>query len=209
MVPADRESSSARSRRSRARRYRLRVSSERPSVLTIGYGNRRRDEVLALLEGAAVNFLVDVRSAPRSRFNPDFDRSALERGLRPGLKYLFMGDVLGGRPDDPACYDAHGHVDYERCRTSGAFRAGIERIVTASAKGYELCLLCSELRPEECHRSRLLGEMLIDRGVTVRHFDASGRLVDHQRLTAEGAPGQLALLAGGLGRSRRAYRPSG
>lgn len=176
-------------------------------ILTIGYGNRSREEVVRLLRDAHVGFVVDVRSSPKSRFDPDFDREALERWLpAANLRYLFMGQELGGRPADPDCYDTDGHVDYARCLQSATFSVGIERLVAASQKGFALCLLCSELRPEQCHRFRLLGEMLVRRGVPVLHFDAMGRLRGHRQLSGEDDAGQLALLPNGLGRSRRAYR---
>lgn len=52
-----------------------------------------------------------------SRYRPEFTKGPLEHRLAAeDLRYVFMGNVLGGRPDDPACYDEDGHVDYARCR---------------------------------------------------------------------------------------------
>lgn len=177
-----------------------------PEILTVGYGKRSRAELLDLLRTGEVEFLVDVRSSPYSRFNPDFDRRSIEGWLAgTGIRYVFRGDTLGGRPADRSCYDPDGHVDYARCRENERFVAAIERILAASRRGHRICLLCSELRPENCHRVRLLGEMIVDRGGVVRHFDASGVLRDQVELRAGTDDGQLALPTGSLGRSRKPY----
>src|SRR5436305_1865216 len=90
-------------------------------IRTIGYGARSVDEFVSELAAGRAEYLVDVRSAPYSRFKPEFSRKSLAARLeREGVRYVFMGDTLGGRPDDPDCYDAEGRVDYERCRSLAA-----------------------------------------------------------------------------------------
>jgi uncharacterized protein (DUF488 family) len=183
------------------------TTGEQMPILTIGYGLRDVRELVALLHRHGVEYVGDVRSAPYSRRRPEFSREGLERLLRTSeLRYLFLGDTLGGRPDDPDCYDADGHVDYERCRTSPSFAAGIDRVEIAHREGHRLALLCSETRPTDCHRSKLLAEMLTERGVPVAHIDEHGQLVEHAEIAARIRGPQLSLDAGGLGRSRRAYR---
>jgi uncharacterized protein (DUF488 family) len=181
--------------------------AEKPPIFTIGYGSRELDEVVALLKRYDIEFVGDVRSAPYSKHRPEFSRRQLEPALRGhGLRYVFLGDVLGGRPDDPSCYDVDGHVDYERCRLNASFARGIERVVDAYRQGHRLALLCSEGRPEECHRSKLLAEMLAERGVPVVHIDEKGALLAHEEVASNLRGPQLTLVADGLGRSRRAYR---
>jgi uncharacterized protein (DUF488 family) len=183
------------------------TTREAGAILTIGYGLRDVGELVALLRRYEVEYVGDVRSAPYSRRRPEFSREALEQVLRTAeFRYVFLGDTLGGRPDDPDCYDADGHVDYDRCRMSPSFAAGIERVETAHRKGHRLALLCSESRPTDCHRSKLLAEMLVERGVPVSHIDEHGLLVEHAEIAARLRGPQLSLGAGGLGRSRRAYR---
>jgi uncharacterized protein (DUF488 family) len=179
----------------------------RAPILTVGYGLRESDSVIALLKRYGVEYVGDVRSVPYSRRRPEFSRESFERVLRSaGLQYVFLGDMLGGRPDDPACYDDDGHVDYDRCWTAASFNSGIERVVTAHREGYGLALLCSEARPTDCHRSKLLAEMLVERGVPVKHIDEEGNLIEHAEIAARLHGSQLSFVAEGLGRSRRAYR---
>lgn len=182
------------------------ATEERPPILSVGYGLREFADFMEMLVAHRVEFVGDVRSVPYSR-RPEFARPALERSLPGfGMRYVFLGDSLGGRPADSQCYDEDGHVDYERCRTNEAFIAGIDRVVQAYESGHRLALMCSETRPTDCHRSKLLGEMLADRGVPVVHIDAEGRLLDHAEVAAQLQGGQLSLIGEPLGRSRRAYR---
>lgn len=150
------------------------------SIYTIGYGNRRISEFLSLLREHSISYLIDVRSSPYSRMKPEFSREALtERLAGEGVRYVFMGDVLGGRPDDPGCYDAEGRVDYARCRERPWFIEGIERLRTAWEKGLRVALMCSEARPEDCHRTKLVAQGLADARIEVAHIDENGRIITH------------------------------
>jgi uncharacterized protein (DUF488 family) len=182
-------------------------ANERMPIVTVGYGLRDADDLVALLHRYGVAYVGDVRSVPYSRRRPEFSREALDRLFRAaGLRYVFLGETLGGRPDDPACYDADGHVDYDLCRTAPSFLAGIERVETAYREDHRLALLCSEARPTDCHRSKLLAEMLVERGVPVMHIDENGNLIEHAEIAARLRGSQLSFVAEALGRSRRAYR---
>jgi hypothetical protein len=95
-----------------------------------------------------------------------------------------MGDALGGRPDDPACYDASGHVDYERCRLRPEFASALEALEAGRESGLRIALMCSEEKPEECHRSKLVAEELIRLGSPVTHVDERGELRSHDEVLA-------------------------
>ncbi len=165
--------------------------------------------MIALLRGGNVEYVVDVRTYPVSRYRPEFTKGPLaDRLAAEDLRYVFMGDVLGGRPDDPSCYDDDGHVDYARCRERPWFDEGISRIETASRSGLRLALLCSEARPDECHRTKLVGEELSARGVEVVHIDERGSLIRQDEVMDRLSDGQLSLLGAQASaqRSRKAYR---
>lgn len=121
-----------------------------------------------------MSFVIDVRSIPYSRHQPEFSQEPLKRLLAANsMKYVFMGQLLGGRPDDSECY-SDGKVDYAKCRTRPFFREGIDRLVRAYTKGLRICLLCSEGKPWECHRSKLIGAELEALGVQVVHILPDG-----------------------------------
>lgn len=163
-------------------------------VFTIGHGGRTLDDLAAQLQDREVRFVVDVRSQPYSKYQPEFSRDALQRGLTgAGLEYLFMGDQLGGRPADPTCYTANGNVDYAAVRRLAAFRQGIQRLLTGCAKGYSLALLCSEGNPEKCHRSGLVGDELESRGVEVVHLLPDGKVKSQPAVMQARTEGKMLL----------------
>lgn len=164
-------------------------------VLTIGYGKRTIEHVLEVLTRHGVAYVVDVRSAPWSKFKPEFSREPLAAVLaQHGMRYVFMGAELGGRPDDASCYDDTGHVDYLACRRRDAFQIGIERLLTASAGGHCVAVLCSEGRPEDCHRAKLVAEVLVERGVEVRHIDETDVVRTHTEIMNRLRASQLSFL---------------
>lgn len=149
-------------------------------IFTIGYGNRSIDDFTELLKQNSVEYLVDVRSAPYSRYNPDFSKTALQNTMKNNqIGYLFLGQQLGGRPQDPTCYTADGRVDYDVCESKAFYQAGIERLRKASEGEHTVALMCSELKPHECHRSKLIGRTLDRLGIEVKHIDENGQIVAH------------------------------
>lgn len=183
-------------------------TSVTPPVYTIGYGARTLDELTAVLRAHAITFLVDVRSAPYSRFKPEFSKDALERELkRQGLRYVYLGDALGGRPADPDCY-VDDKVDYERVKGKAFYQAGIERIRTAWQRGVRFAIMCSEGKPEQCHRSKLIGESLAALGVPVAHIDEHGELRSQEEVIQRLTGGQLSLFGDYEFTSRKRYGPA-
>lgn len=159
-------------------------------VYTIGHGTRKADEFLALLQQYNIRYLLDVRSRPYSRFNPQYNKQQLQTFLQEnGITYVFMGDTLGGRPDDPDCYDAQGKISYEVLRDKPYFKEGIERVKTALAKDLDIALMCSERKPAECHRSRLIGQVLSKEHIELRHIDDLGGLKDQSTVMKEPGKG--------------------
>lgn len=174
-------------------------------ILTIGYGNRSAEEFFAIISQERVQFLIDVRSNPVSRFNTDFSAEHLSEKLQlVGIRYVPMGNALGGRPQDPSCYE-NAHVIYGRVQEKAFFRGGIDRLVSASTQGVRVCLLCSELRPEDCHRSKLIGVSLADRGVPVVHLGPQGEHVSQFDVMERLKTAQSELFNEGFC-SRKAYR---
>jgi uncharacterized protein (DUF488 family) len=179
------------------------------TLYTIGYGNRTIAETTALLAPSRIHWVVDVRSTPGSRFMPEYNRATLERELRQrGFRYVFMGDDLGGRPERDDAYDQDGRVDYRTRRTHPEFIQAVDRLATGAASGHMIALICSELRPEDCHRTKLVAAALVARGIDVKHIDEHGDVVDHDEVLSRLDGGQLGLLGEDpeLHRSRRPYR---
>ena len=149
------------------------------SVLTIGHSNHAADAFVRLLGAHAVTVLVDVRSAPYSRFHPQFNRAALARTLTAaGIDYVYLGDALGGRPADPGLYEG-GRVRYERVARTTAFRDAVEQVAERADRD-RLALMCAEREPLACHRTLLVAPALEERGAGVAHILADGALEPHE-----------------------------
>ena len=74
-------------------------------LFTVGYGTRTVEELIAALRSNQIEYLIDVRSSPYSKFKPEFSKEPLQIRLEhAGIRYLFMGDTLGGQPKDLACH---------------------------------------------------------------------------------------------------------
>jgi uncharacterized protein (DUF488 family) len=81
------------------------------TIYSIGHGNKKIEAFIDELKSVEVQFLLDIRSKPFSKWNPQFNQNELKFKLEEnGIKYVFVGDTLGGLPDDRSCYDNNGKV---------------------------------------------------------------------------------------------------
>lgn len=153
--------------------------SARPrTVWTIGHSTHTIETFVGLLRKHVVTALVDVRSAPFSRFHPQFSKGKLSTTCQEhGIEYVFLGRELGARSDDRSCYK-NGRVRYEKLARTQAFAQGIERVLRGAEK-YRIALMCAEKEPLECHRTLLVARVLVERGVDVVHIHADGRPESH------------------------------
>lgn len=155
------------------------MSEHRPLVLTIGHSTHPAEVFLRLLLRHGIEEVVDVRSSPHSRYNPQFNRKTLQAALAgASVGYVFMGGELGGRPADPRCYDGEGRVQYDRLAETEAFHAGIRQVIQRAGER-RVALMCSEKEPLDCHRTLLVARVLTARGVAVAHILADGNLEGH------------------------------
>ena len=152
---------------------------------TIGHSNHSMDVWLGLLRQHQVDVVVDVRSSPYSGYVPQFDRELMQRSLeQAGIRYLYLGKELGGRPDNAEYYDAKGRVVYGRVCEDPAFQGGIVRLESGMEK-FRIALLCGEEDPAHCHRRLLIGRVLVERGHTMMHLRGDGRLEPDEMVAAE------------------------
>jgi uncharacterized protein (DUF488 family) len=174
-------------------------------LYTIGYGARTLDEFIAELKANHIEYLIDVRTAPYSKFKPEFSKELLQYHLeRADIRYLFMGDTLGGQPKDPACH-TDGKVDYDKVRVQPFFQTGIQRLRKAFEQQKPVALMCSEGRPEQCHRSKLIGEALAAIGIPVSHIDEDGEVVSQTQVIDRLTKGQMSLFGETSFTSRKRY----
>jgi uncharacterized protein (DUF488 family) len=144
------------------------------TVWTVGHSNHEFEHLVQLLRAERIEFVVDVRSYPYSRYSPQFNREALEASIAGrGMRYLFLGEQLGGRPTDEEHYDVDGHALYGPMSEQQPFKDAVQRVIDG-ANGHRLALLCSEADPRHCHRRLLVGKVLTEQGVALRHILSDG-----------------------------------
>jgi uncharacterized protein (DUF488 family) len=155
------------------------------SFLTLGHSNHSIDEWLALVRQHAIEVVVDTRSSPYSKYVPQFDREQMQRSLEAaGVRYLFLGAELGGRPANPGYYDTTGRVVYSLLRKDAAFQAAIVRLETGMER-FRIALLCGEEDPAHCHRRLLIGRVLVERGHEMAHIRGDGRIETEEAVAAQ------------------------
>lgn len=155
-------------------------------ILTIGHSTRPLDELIATLQNHGVERVVDVRSIPRSRHNPQFNADTLPQALAPaGVGYVHMKGLGGLRkpqadsPNDG--WDNAGFRGYADYMLSTVFERHLNALITL-ADEVQIAIMCAEAVPWRCHRS-LIADALSVRTVSVAHILEPRRLEPH-RLTA-------------------------
>jgi uncharacterized protein (DUF488 family) len=145
-------------------------------IYTIGYGNRKWQDFLELLNKNKIKLLVDIRSNPFSRFNPIFRRVNLIQELKiHDIEYLFMGDKLGGKPIGNHLY-SDNKLDLKSLELHQPYQKGIVSLMELAKSKKNLCIMCAEMKPETCHRKSTVGQSLIKKGIQVIHIDNKGQL---------------------------------
>lgn len=151
-------------------------------VFTIGHSVHSVERFIGLLNDHKIEVLVDIRSEPYSRKVPHFNKENLEKEIKKsGLKYLFLGKELGGRPRNRQFYDQEGFVLYSKIAESPDFKTGLERVLNGIEK-FRVALMCSEENPANCHRHLLVGRVLSNSGVKVFHIRADGSTESAERI---------------------------
>ncbi len=149
------------------------------TIYTVGHSNHTPDTFVGLLRLHRITAIADVRSAPYSRFAPQFNKDALAGLLaNDRIAYVFLGNYLGARPNDPLCY-RNGAIDFARLCQTDYFQEGLER-VRKGADRFNLALMCTEKDPIQCHRTILVCRHLRAKDTMIKHILEDGELEDNR-----------------------------
>lgn len=136
-------------------------------IYTIGHSSLSFEQFLGLLKKYGIEAVADVRSRPASIHAKWSVKKKLEENLKEcGIEYSYFGNELGGLP-----FERIGDF-YERER-SPLFVVGIQRLIDSASKKIT-AVMCSEARPERCHRKHIIGKHLVNRGWEVIHILRDG-----------------------------------
>jgi uncharacterized protein (DUF488 family) len=152
------------------------------TVFTIGHPTRDLETFLGLLQAHGVTRVVDVRTVPKSRHNPQFNKETLPGALRAaGIAYQHMGELGGLRHSRPESLNQawrngsfRRFADYMQ---TPDFEVGLGRLIEMAAPD-RIALMCAEAVPWRCHRS-LIADALVARHVGVAHILSEARLQPH------------------------------
>src|SRR5687768_4223313 len=150
-------------------------------VWTVGHGTRTSEELVATLQEAGVETLVDVRRFPGSRRNPQFGQAALAFELEAaGIAYLHAPDLGGRRSGVPgedrfACLRVPAFRSYAAWMSSPAWQQAIAQALALASP----CFMCAETLPWRCHR-RLIADLLAARDVEVVHLLGPGASIEQR-----------------------------
>jgi uncharacterized protein (DUF488 family) len=152
-------------------------------LVTLGHGNLGRRELGALIAGAGVALLVDVRRSPGSRRHPHVNRGELERWVPElGITYRWIEDLGGRRTAHPN--SPHGALTDDAFRgyadhmATPAFRRALLHVVE-EAQRRTVAVLCAEGDPNRCHRQLIADAAVLLHGLTVQHLTHDGRREAH------------------------------
>jgi uncharacterized protein (DUF488 family) len=152
------------------------------TIFTVGYAGHDRDSLLALFKAHGITAVADIRTFKRSSYWTAFDADSFGPFLRAqGIAYVFMGDVMGGKPQAPELYP-DGQLDYDLMAQLPEFQDGIARLISGANK-YRICLMCAEKDPLDCHRTLLIAPPLKAAGFDLCHLVEGG--VEHQSETEQ------------------------
>ncbi len=155
------------------------------NIYTIGHSNRELNEFLELLRLYCIEYLIDVRYTPYSRYVTQYNKGNLDLSLRDDeIRYIYLGHLLGIDYSDENFINQEGHyLDYEKVSRSAGFLKGIDAVLEGVEQGYHLALMCSERDPIDCHRGILISRVLQERGNEVDHInDYETELENHRQL---------------------------
>jgi uncharacterized protein (DUF488 family) len=156
--------------------------NSRQIIYTVGYAGHDRDSLLGLFKAHGITAVADIRTFKRSSYWTAFDSDSFGPFLREqGIAYVFMGDVMGGKPQIPDLYP-DGQLNYGLMASRPDFKSGIERLVAGAGK-YRICLMCAEKDPLDCHRTLLIAPALKEAGFDLRHL-VEGRVEDQSETEA-------------------------
>ena len=149
------------------------MAEAKPSIFTIGHSTRPIEVFITLLQSHGVDRLVDIRTIPRSRHNPQFNREDLTSSLaRAGIGYTHIAGLGGLRPTSAASPNKgwrntsfRGYADYMQ---TPAFEVSLQEAIGLAQQG-KVALMCAEAVPWRCHRS-MVADALIVRGYEVEEL---------------------------------------
>lgn len=152
-------------------------------LFTVGHSQYTPDYFKKILEKNGINFVLDVRSTPYSKFAEQFNRENIQVFLRKNnINYSYMGKYFGARPTDLSLYTTEGYLDFEKVSQSELFNIGVENVILGLEHGNRIALMCTEKDPIDCHRAIMVARAFDLKGIEVSHILPDGNIQTQREL---------------------------
>lgn len=149
---------------------------------TLGHSILPPEDLISLIKGAGIQAIADIRSIPFSKRQPHYSSPNLGNLLeRSGIRHVYLGDHLGGRPRDPSLFNSTGRANLVVMARTPWFLQGLARVMHGLEK-MSIGLMCGEEDPLPCHRCLLISPALVEKGVVPKHLRKGGRIETQQEL---------------------------
>ncbi len=160
----------------------MRVREPTSTIFLIGHSTRSIESFIDLLKAHSINFLVDVRTIPKSRHNPQFNEDSLKKVLKENkIRYLHLKGLGGLRHPNKDSVNSgwlnasfRGFADYMQTEE---FKSSLEELIDLSEK-HTVAIMCAEGNPFRCHRS-LVADALLVRHIKALHISSMKSSREH------------------------------
>ncbi len=152
-------------------------------LFTIGHSQHTQDKFVALLKKYNINYVLDVRSTPYSKYAEQFNKENIFLLLeKVGIQYSFMGKFFGARPTESFLYSAEGYLDFEKVAQSERFNKGMQSVILGLERDNRIALMCTEKDPIDCHRAIMVSRAFDKNGIKVSHILSNGTVQTQKEL---------------------------
>lgn len=154
------------------------MSSLSTQLYSIGYATKPMIVFIEQLKLYGITAVTDIRSVPYSKVFHEYHQESLRQALQVnGIRYVYLGDELGPRSKDPAHYNSHKQIQFDRLMKADLYKEGLSRVFGGLEKGFRIALVCAEKDPATCHRSLLVGwDLLHNENIDLPHITHEGEL---------------------------------
>lgn len=155
-------------------------------LFTIGHSQHTPEYFVALLKKYAITYVLDVRTTPYSKYAEQFNKQNVCLLLENfDIKYSFMGNYFGARPEKPSLYSDDGYLDFEKTAQSEKFMIGMKSVLSGLKQGNKIALMCTEKDPFDCHRAIMVARAFDLNGINVNHILADGNIQTQKELDSQ------------------------
>lgn len=152
-------------------------------LFTIGHSVHQIEEFVFLLSQYKIDYVLDVRSVPYSKYAENYNREKLDKYLLSHkIQYSYMGAFFGARPENKMLYSKEGYLDFEKVRSTPLFLRGVDNVKKGLSEGHNIVLMCTEKDPFDCHRAIMVAREFELEGTDVEHILPDGSSMNQREL---------------------------